>query len=106
MDIKIGRLFFRTYRCRGPGLRIRLLARQRYLEVWVGRRIAYLAVLHRKDCDCDPCVFDREVTGYDIEGGLAGWAEKNPPPQEWFDENLGDLPPHEGKEFEDEFGDR
>src|SRR5690606_10757771 len=105
MDFRIGRLFFRTYRCRGARLAVRVNPRERYLELWAGRRISYVAVLHREGCDCDPCALDRWLKTFTPEA-LVEFARENPPPQDWFDEELDDLLSHEGKAFEDESGDR
>ncbi len=60
-DFKLGRLFARVYRRRGPGYRF--LVFKSGVSVWLGRLMFEAHWLHKPKCNCNDCVYERELQG-------------------------------------------
>lgn len=58
-DFRFFRLFFRTYRALGNHFQIKLLKETKGVEIWLFRRLSGFYWLHKKNCRCEVCTFQK-----------------------------------------------
>lgn len=56
-DVQFGRLFIRAFKTRGSGFCLR--AHQRTVVLWMHRLMVEVSWLHREQCECDTCDYER-----------------------------------------------